>query len=123
MHADHSLWEIVAYVMIAFLFVFRGITAIPAFERHVPRFVAYKIPFPRLVLGGGIALMLVGGTMVGLDLYAPIGAGMLILFTIFANLLYHNFWSMTDPELHERHLYIFFNNVAVMGGLVLVMVM
>jgi uncharacterized membrane protein YphA (DoxX/SURF4 family) len=57
--------------------------------------------------------------MVALDLYVSIGAAMLIVFTLAAIHLYHNFWDMEGRE-RNLHLYTACNNVAVMGGLVLV---
>lgn len=105
--------------MIALLFLFRGVTAIPKFKHHSARIGSRGVPCPDLVLTGGLAMMLMGGAMVALDYYAWIGASMLIVFTLSANFLYHNFWEM-EGELANRHLYTFFNNVAVMGGLILV---
>ena len=106
--------------MIAFLFLYRGFTAFPQFDDHVARFEGHNIPFPKLVVIGGFATMLVGGVMVLIDYYAWIGAIGLIVFTIMANFVYHHFWSMEDPRLRQTHTWIFCNNVAVMGGLVLV---
>ena len=120
MHADHSIAEIVAHAMIAFLFLYRGITALPDFNDHVNRFRNLKVPVPRLVLVGGFATMLIGGVAVLLDYQASISAGMLIVFTIMANFMYHHFWTMTDPQLRRTHTWIFCNNIAVMGGLVMV---
>jgi len=120
MYADHSVIEIAGHVMIAFLFVFRAIHAMPTFNHHLQRFVARGIPFPRFVLGAGFATMLAGGAMVALDVHARAGAIGLIVFTILANLLYHDFWAMEPGRNRDNHRNIFCNNIAVMGGLVLV---
>ena len=120
MHADHSVLQIIGHAMIAFLFLYRGITAIPQFERHLSRFHDHKVPFAKPVLIGGFATMLVGGLMVLADYYAALGAAALIVFTAMANLLYHHFWTMEDPQLRQTHTWIFCNNVAVMGGLAMV---
>lgn len=120
MHADHSAFEIVARLMIAFLFLYRGLTALPQFADHAARMEGHNIPFPRVFAAGGFATMLVGGVMVALDYHAAIGAWLLIFFTVLANLLYHHFWSMDDPRLRQTHTWIFCNNIAVMGGLLLV---
>jgi len=122
MHAEHSVIEIAGHVMIAFLFVFRAIHAFPTFDRHLARFIRRGLPFPRIFLGAGFATMLVGGVMVALDYHAALGAGALIVFTVLANLLYHDFWTMEDGRLRDNHRNIFCNNIAVMGGLVLVAV-
>ncbi len=121
MHADHSTLQIIAHLMIAFLFVFRAIHAMPTFAHHAERFRDRGVPFPGLVLAGGFATMLTGGAMVALDFHAWIGAIMLIVFIVMANFLYHDFWAM-EPGSQKRdtHRNIFCNNIAVMGGLVLV---
>lgn len=118
-HADHSVWQIIAHLMIAFLFLYRCFTAWPRFDEHAGRLADRSMPLPRLALLGGFGLMLGGGASVALDYYAPCGAGLLIIFTMSANYLYHNFWDMEGGE-RNRHLYTACNNVAVMGGLLLV---
>lgn len=120
MHADHSTLQIIAHGMIAFLFVFRAIHALPSFAHHAGRFQARRVPFPNVVLAGGFATMLVGGLMVGLDYHAWIGAAMLIVFTVMANFLYHDFWAMEHGRQRDTHRNIFCNNIAVMGGLLMV---
>lgn len=120
MHVADSALEILAHLMIAFLFLYRGLTALPKFAHHAAQMEGHNIPFPRVFAAGGFATMLVGGVMVGLDYHAAIGAWLLIAFTLLANLLYHHFWSMNDPRLRQTHTWIFCNNIAVMGGLLLV---
>lgn len=120
MHVADSALEILAHLMIAFLFLYRGLTALPKFAHHAAQMEGHNIPFPRVFAAGGFATMLVGGVMVGLDYHAAIGAWLLIVFTLLANLLYHHFWSMNDPRLRQTHTWIFCNNIAVMGGLLLV---
>ena len=120
-HADHTAFQILGHAMIAFLFVFRCFTAMPRFADHVERLANKSIPFPQISLAIGFAMMLVGGTSVLLDFYSLIGASILIAFTSLANLLYHDFWNhKDDPAERNRSLYVFCNNTAVMGGLVLV---
>lgn len=119
LHGDHTIWQITAHLMIAFLFLYRCLTAMPRFDHHVATIAARGVPFASVVLVGGFGLMLAGGASVALDILAPYGAGLLIVFTMAANFLYHNFWNMEGAE-RNRHLYTFCNNVAVMGGLVLV---
>ncbi len=119
-HADHTIWQIVGHLMIAFLFIYRCFTAWPRFDEHAGRLAERGMPFPRYSLVGGFGLMLVGGLSVALDYHSQYGAMMLILFTLSANYLYHNFWDMQGAE-RNRHLYTACNNTAVMGGLILVM--
>lgn len=120
MHADHSVVEIIGHILVASLFLIRGIGSIPRFGNHLKRMRARKVPLPELVLTMGFVIMLAGGAMVALDFYAWIGAVALLVFVAAANLLYHDFWAMDDPDKKLTHTYFFLNNIAVMGGLVLV---
>ena len=120
MHADHSVAQAIAHAMIAFLFLYRGLTALSTFDDHLNRFKNLKVPFPHLMLAGGFATMLIGGAMVLLDYHSSIGGAMLIVFTILANLMYHHFWTMRDPRQRQTHTWVFCNNIAVMGGLLMV---
>lgn len=120
-HEAHSIWQITAHLMIAFLFIFRCLTAWPRFKEHSKRIADRGIPFPNMVLTGGFGLMLAGGISVAFDYYVQLGAALLIGFTLAANYLYHNFWEMKGEE-RNRHLYTACNNIAVMGGLVLLII-
>ncbi len=121
MHADHSTIQIIAHLMIAFLFLFRSIHAMPTFGHHAERFKNRGVPFPNAVLAGGFATMMIGGTMVALDFHAGIGAIGLIVFTVMSNYLYHDFWAMEPgSQRRDTHRNIFCNNISVMGGLALV---
>lgn len=120
MHADNSLLQIIAYVMIASLFIFRGFGAMPEFSRHVGRLRSRRVPFPEVVMVFAFATMIAGGVMVALDFFAWIGASLLILFTVLANFLYHDFWNHEPGQEKQRSTNIFANNISVMGGLLLV---
>lgn len=120
-HADHSVLQILAHAMIAFLFLYRCFTALPRFDEHAGRLAKRGVPLSKLSLAAGFGMMLIGGTAVLIDYQAQIGACILIAFTILANVLYHDFWNKKG-EWAERNraLYTFCNNIAVMGGLLLV---
>lgn len=120
-HADHTGLQILGHAMIAFLFIFRGVTAMPRFDEHAGRLAKKGVPFPSLSLAIGFGMMLVGGVSILIDFYSMIGACILIAFTMLANFLYHDFWNHKDNWAERnRSLYVFCNNTAVMGGLVLV---
>ena len=122
MHEEHTAAEILAHVMIASLFLYRGISAIGRFAHHRARLASRSVPVPGLVLAAGLGMMLAGGGLVALGLFSSLGALVLILFTVAASVLYHDFWAIQDPEQRRRQATSFSYNVAVMGGLVLVAV-
>jgi putative oxidoreductase len=115
-----SSWLIIAgQLLIAFLFVFRGLDALRKLDFYGRQIGARGVPMPRLVAAGGFAVMLAGGAMVGVDWHAAEGAIALIVFTVLANHWFHHFWLMQGME-RTTHFYFFCNNIAVIGGLVLV---
>ena len=111
--------NLVGRLCLAFLFLYRGATALRELPRHTAQLAGRGVPAPGVVLALGLGTMFAGGLSVALDIQAAWGAAALIVFTVLANYCYHHFWAMTGME-RRTHLYIFCNNVAVIGGLLLV---
>ena len=59
MYAEHSTLQIVAQVMIAFLFLYRGLDALPRFESHAAKLRERSVPFAGFVLACGLAILVV----------------------------------------------------------------
>ena len=120
MHADHTLLEIAAHLMIAAFFIVIGIRNIPRSDQHIEKFRDLGIPFPAALLISGFATQFTGALSLALDVYPVIGAIMLLVYVVLALVLYHQYWRMTDPFLRITHQNYFWNNVGGMGGLLLV---
>ena len=119
-YADHTPLEVAGQLMIATLFLGTlAINATTKVQQHVDRMAAMGIPLPRATLWAGFALQGVGGVMVVLDWHADIGARLLIVFTVLASAIFHRFWSVEDPLRRHLHLSFMFSNIAVIGGLLL----
>lgn len=119
-YADHTPLEVAGQLMIATLFLGTlAINATAKVQQHVDRMAAMGIPLPRATLWAGFALQGVGGVMVVLDWHADIGALLLIVFTVLASAIFHRFWSVEDPLRRHLHLSFMFSNIAVIGGLLL----
>lgn len=116
---DSWLW-IAGQLCIAWLYVYRGLDAVRTFDDYVRQLTERGVPLPGLVMAGGFVTMVAGGLMVGADWYAAWGALGLIVFTMLANHFFHHFWAMEGMQ-RTIHFYFFCNNIAVIGGLLLVM--
>jgi putative oxidoreductase len=77
------------------------------------------VPMPREALLVGLAVQVLGGLSVALSIFPAIGAVGLILFTIGATLLYHDFWRFPAEE-RMSHFNSFMTNLALIGGFLLV---
>ena len=90
-------------------------------EDHVKRLTAFKTPFPRPAFWAGMALDAIGCALILLNWHPAIGALCLIVFTVLASLLLLRFWEMQDPMKRMGMQNGFLANIAVTGGLLLLL--
>jgi len=72
-------------------------------------------------MAGSVTLRLVGGIAVLSGYRERIGAGLLLAFVLPATFLGHDFWSM-PPAKQPHELIEFLNNLAMAGGVMMVLV-
>jgi len=121
MFQDHTPLQATGQILLAFAFLATGIrNAGWKFGQHLDRMLAYEVPQARLVLTAGLALQFTGATLLALDLWRTLAAGMLIAFTVAASAIFHRWWLIGDPLLSHLHLSNLLVNCGVVGGLLLV---
>ena len=122
MYEGQTAVQIVGQGLIAFLFLATG-TLNAAFkaQQHLDRMVAVGVPFARAALYVGFATQLVGGAMLLFDYRTDIAAPILIVFTVLATGMFHQYWRVEDPIRRHMHFSFIFSNCAVVGGLLVVM--
>lgn len=108
-------------ILIAPLFLLSGFHKIMGFSAVAATMTKAGMPFAEIWLMGAIVFELGGGLMVLLGWHARWGALMLALFTVFATLVFHNFWAV-DPAQYRGQLNHFMKNLSILGGLVYIMV-
>jgi putative oxidoreductase len=108
-------------ILIAPLFLLSGFHKITGFSSVAAIMAGVGMPFPEVFVIGAIAFELGGAIMVLLGWHARWGALLLVLFTIPATLLFHNFWAV-DAAQYGGQLNHFMKNLAILGGLIYVMV-
>jgi len=121
MYHDHTPLQAAGQLLLAFAFLATGIrNAGWKFAQHLDRMLAYRVPQARRVLTAGLALQFIGATSLALDLWRPLGAALLIAFTVAASAIFHRWWLIGDPLLSHLHLSNLLINCGVVGGLLLV---
>jgi len=121
MYQDHTPLQTVGQLLLAFAFLATGVrNAGWKFRQHLDRMLAYRVPAARLVLTAGLALQVVGATLLALDLWRALAAELLIAFTIAASTIFHRWWLIDDPLLSHLHLSNLLVNCGIIGGLLLV---
>jgi putative oxidoreductase len=109
-------------VLFALLFVSSGLQA------HLGKGGKQGIEYARslgapnpdlLVPLSGIAII-VGGLMVGLGLWADLGALLIIGFLIGITPIMHAYWKIDDPQEQQVQAAMFFKNTALLGAALII---
>ena len=122
MYEGQTAIQIAGQVLIAFLFLATGIlNSLYKVKQHLDRMVAVGVPFARAALYLGFAMQLVGGAMLLFDYRTDIACPILIVFTVVATAIFHQYWRVEDPIRRHMHFSFIFSNLAIIGGLLVVM--
>jgi putative oxidoreductase len=78
------------------------------------------IPFASILVPFSGIMAVVGGLSVLLGYYARVGAMLLILFLVPITLTMHNFWTISDPTMHQMQMIQFMKNLSMLGGAILI---
>jgi putative oxidoreductase len=124
-HFDEATMTLTAILIIIgrFLlgghFLQAGIRNFTKLELHTGILSKKNIPMPRESAVVAIVVQILGGASVAFGIFPAIGAIGLILFTLGASALYHDFWSYSESE-RSSHLGAWLTNGALIGGFLLV---
>jgi putative oxidoreductase len=80
----------------------------------------HGVPFANFLVPFSGILALVGGLSVLLGYFARMGAVLLILFLVPVTLTMHNFWTISDPMMHQMQMIQFMKNLSLLGGAILI---
>jgi putative oxidoreductase len=120
---DASWLDTVGRLLIVALFVVTGLRNLQKHqvEDHIQRLTIFKAPVPAATFWSGIALEFIGSALVLLDWYPEVGVLCLMVFTVLASALLLRFWEVDDPVKRIGMQNGLFANIAVLGGLVLLL--
>lgn len=79
------------------------------------------VPMANLLVPLSGLLAIIGGLSIFLGYYARFGALLLLLFLVPVTLSMHNFWTVTDPTMHQMQMVNFMKNLSMMGGALLIL--
>jgi len=81
---------------------------------------AYGAPSPELLVPLTGWMILVGGTMIALGLWADLGALLVIGFLAGITPIMHAFWKIDDPQEQAVQSAMFFKNTALAGAALII---
>jgi len=106
-------------ILLSSIFIMSGIHKITAYEQTAQAMSAQKLPAVELLLPAAILVELAGGLSVLVGLWARWGALALFMFLIPTTLIFHNFWTIAGEE-HMTQMTMFMKNIAIVGGLLMI---
>jgi putative oxidoreductase len=107
-------------ILLSLIFFASGAGKIGTFDQTADFMASKGMAAPRLFLAGAIALELAGSISVASGFQARWGALLLAIFLVPAALIFHNFWTETDPQAWQNQMANFMKNVALFGAMVIV---
>jgi putative oxidoreductase len=122
MYLDQTPPHIAGQLLIAFLFLGTGLVNVSSkFHQHLDRMLAIGVPYAKPALIAGFAMQFMGGLLVALDWHRALGALILIVFTVLATAIFHQYWRIEDPLRRHLHVSFIYSNCGIVGGLLLLM--
>ena len=120
MNAEVSSISALGRLLIALIFIRAGINKLASIAATVATMRSHGIPYPDILVWGAIALELGGGLMLVAGLYARWVALALFFYTLSLALIFHPYWTATDPAAARTEASSFFGHLSVMGGMLFV---
>ena len=105
-------------LLLALLFIPAGVSKIGGFEGTVGYIASVGLPLASVGAALAIVVEIVGGLALLAGLATRTAALTLAAFTLVASVFFHAFWSMPADQVFVNQL-MFFKNLAIMGGLLL----
>ena len=107
---------VVGRVLFGGVLAFMGVNHFMQADQMAGYAEAKGAPAPKLSVYASGALLVLGGLSVLLGVYPVAGAAALVAFIVVATPMFHDFWSVEDPEQQQQEMTDFLKNVALVGG-------
>ena len=107
-------------IFLALIFVVSGVGKITGYSGTAAYMASKGLPLVEILLPLTIAVELGGGLLLALGWKARWAALALLLFLIPTTLIFHQVWGI-DPKLAHMQKIHFLKNVAIMGGMLMVL--
>lgn len=113
-----KLTELTGRILFSLMFV---MTALSHFSSQT---IAYAessgVPLASVAVPLSGIIAIAGGLSIMLGYKAKLGAWLIVLFLIPITFTMHNFWTVADPMMRQMQMIMFFKNISMLGGALLI---
>jgi putative oxidoreductase len=120
MNTEVSAVSALGRLLIALIFIRAGINKLGSIAATAATMRNHGIPYPDILVWGAIALELGGGLMLVAGLYTRWVALALFFYTFSLALIFHHYWTISDPAAARTDASSFFGHLSMMGGMLFV---
>ncbi len=106
-------------ILLALIFFMSGFGKLTGFAGTAGYIASTGLPFSELLTVGAIVLELGGGLALIVGWKTRWAALALVVFTVPATLLFHNFWAVPADQAMNQNIH-FMKNLSIIGGLLVV---
>ena len=121
MDALYRYGPLIGRLLIAAIFVKSGLGKITGFEGTVGYIASKGLPLPQVAAIMAIIVELGGGILLIIGWKTRWAAAAMMLFTIVAAVIFHNFWGVPEAQAQNQMIH-FMKNISMAGGLLYVVV-
>ena len=123
--ADSSQQSVPRFLVLMGRILLAAIFVISSSGHFMPQTVNYAahqgVPFAEVLVPASGLMALIGGLSVLAGYRARVGALLLVIFLVPVTLTMHAFWAVHDPQMAMMQLSMFFKNLGLMGGALLIL--
>jgi putative oxidoreductase len=116
--------SIAAPIVLAGRVLFSLLFLMASFNHFKSQTIAYAasqgVPLASIAVPLSGVLALLGGMSILLGYRAKLGGWLIALFLIAVTPLMHKFWTVTDPMMYQIQMIMFFKNLSMLGGALLI---
>jgi putative oxidoreductase len=105
-------------LMLSLFFLMSGISKITRNKKMVEYAASKKLPMPSIAIILAAFVELGGGFAILTGFHSNIAALILFVYLLPTSIIFHNFWTLAEPEKQNQIVH-FMKNVCIMGGLLI----
>ncbi|HEY4374745.1 MAG TPA: DoxX family protein [Burkholderiales bacterium] len=121
MNAVKHFGPVAGRVLIAVIFIFSGIAKLTGLQGTAGYIASAGLPAAYALAVAAMIVELGGGLLLIAGFKTRIAAAALLLFTLAAGFLFHNFWTVPADQVQNTMIH-FMKNISMAGGLLYVVV-